>query len=140
MRKLLSLVVVVGCGGSNINSIEPTPRPSPAQGGFQATQPPVEGWVRLATPVEISPMQHNVQVSGQGGAIAQLLIKGVSGEPEVASLEVVYLDKSEKKVEIHKRFVPGDGQVVELKDERPIDKIIVYIDPDSKGTVEIFGT
>jgi hypothetical protein len=139
MRKLLTVVLVCGCGGSNVNTIEPAPRPSPEQGGFQATQPVVDSWIRLGTPVEVSPIQQNVDVGGRGGAIAQLLIKGVSGEPEIATVQIEYLDKTMKKVDLHRRFVPGDGQVVELKIERPIDKIIVHLDPDSRGTFEIFG-
>jgi hypothetical protein len=29
--------------------------------------------------------------------------------------------------------------VLELQDDRPIDKITVFLDPDSQGTFEIFG-
>jgi len=136
----MSLVVfAAACGGSNLQTTEPPPRPEPAQGGFQAQQPAVEGWVNFGAPVEVSPIQRTLVMSAQGGQVAQLLIKGVSGEPEIAQIQIEYLDKSIKKVDINKRFVPGDGQVVELRENRPIEKIIFFMDPDSKGTFEIFG-
>ena len=140
MRKLTSIVVfAAACGGSNLQTTEPPPRPEPAQGGFQAQQPAVEGWVNLGAPVEVSPMQRTLQLSGQGGQLGQILIKGVAGEPEIAQIQIEYMDKSVKKVDLNKRFVPGDGQVVELRENRPIEKIIFFIDPDSQGTFEIFG-
>ena len=142
MRKLLILMLAVGCGGgtgglSNANS---TPRPSPTQGGFQAEATPVvASWVNLGSPAPTTQSQQTLQLDGQGGPVSQLLVKGVSGEPEIDLIQIEYMDKSLKGVELHKRFVPGDGQVIELKENRPIRKIIVFIDPDSQGTVEIFG-
>ena len=138
MRKLVSVVVfALGCGGSQ--TMEPPPRPEPAQGGFQAEQPRVEGWVNLGVPVEETPIQRTVYIDGQGGQIAQLLIKGVSGEPEIAQVQIEYMDKTVKRVDLNKRFMPGDGQVIELKTDRPIQKVTLILDPDSKGIVEIFG-
>ena len=138
MRKLVSVVVLaLGCGGSQ--SMDPPPRPSPAEGGFQAQQPRVEGWVNLGVPVEETPIQRTLYIQGHGGQIAQLLIKGVSGEPEIAQIQVEYMDKTVKRVELNKRFMPGDGQVIELRNDRPIEKITIITDPDSRGVVEIFG-
>ena len=140
MRQAISIVAfVLGCGGSDLTSVKPAPRPTPAEGGFQARQPAVEGWVHLGAPVEVTPLQRNVQVSGQGGQIAQLLIKGVSGEPEISQIQVEYADKGIKRIDINRRFVPGDGQVIELQESRPIEKIMIFMDPDSGGTFEIFG-
>ena len=137
MHKLLSVVLFAGaCGGA---SVTPAPRPQPAQGGFQAPPAAVEGWRNLGTPVEVSTMQRTLQLSGQGGRIATLMIKGVSGEPEIEQVVIEYMDQNQKTVDVKRRFVPGDGQVLELKDDRPINKIIVIMDPDSQGTFEIFG-
>src|SRR5688572_26969548 len=111
MRNAVLLSVVLGCGGGNLTTVEQTPRPQASQGGFQATQPPVEGWVALGVPAYVSPSQRTLQISGSGGAIGQLLIKGVSGEPEISLVTVEFMDKSQKSVELHRRFVPGDGQV-----------------------------
>lgn len=119
--------------------MEPPPRPDPAQGGFQAEPPRVEGWVNLGVPVEETSIQRTLYVDGHGGQIAQLLIKGVSGEPEVAQVQVEYMDKTVKRVDLNKRFMPGDGQVIELKVDRPIQKVTLILDPDSQGVVEIFG-
>jgi hypothetical protein len=140
MRKFLSLVVFVGaCGGSNLSSVTPSPRPEPAEGGFQAQQAPSEGWRNLGAMVEVSPIQRTIVLSGQGGKIATLMIKGVSGESEVEQVLIEYMDQAQKTVDVNRRFVPGDGQVLELKDDRPINKISIFLDPDSKGTFEIFG-
>jgi hypothetical protein len=140
MHKLLSVALFVGaCGGSDLTSVTPSPRPQPAQGGFQAQQQPAEGWRNLGQPVEVSQIQRTLQLSGQGGKIATLMIKGVSGEPEIEQVLIEYMDQAQKKVDVNRRFVPGDGQVLELQDDRPINKIIVIMDPDSQGTFEIFG-
>ncbi|HLL23240.1 MAG TPA: hypothetical protein VK427_13980 [Kofleriaceae bacterium] len=142
MRKLTSLVFVVGCAGSNVQTVEPaqqSPRPDPAQGGFQAREPVVEGWVDLGTPVTISPVERRIELAGRAGKIAQLMFKGVSGEPEIAQVRIVYMDKTERTVELNKRFLPGDGQVVELKEDRPIQTISIFLDPDSQGTFTVFG-
>ncbi|MBA3820444.1 MAG: hypothetical protein H0X17_16250 [Deltaproteobacteria bacterium] len=136
---LVTTSAALGCGGAPITHVEPTPRPSMASGGFQAEQPRVEGWVLLGAPVAVTPIQHTITVAGQGGNIAQLLVKGVSGESEIAQITIEYMDKQVKRVDLQRKFLPGDGQVIELKADRPIDKIIVFLDPDSKGTFEIFG-
>jgi len=133
------LVLVAGCGGKDLTTVKSAPRPSATNGGFQADQPVVTEWVNLGTPSEVTPLQRTLQLNGYGGAIGQLLIKGVAGEPEIDRVQVEYVDKNVKSVELNKRFVPGDGQVIQLKEARPIEKIIVYTDPDSAGTFEIFG-
>jgi hypothetical protein len=140
MRKLLGILLIAGgCGGSDLTSVTPPSRPQPAQGGFQAPPQSVEGWRNLGVPAEVSPIQRTIVLSGQGGKIATLMIKGVSGEPEIEQVIIEYMDKNQKKVDVNRRFVPGDGQVLELKDDRPIDKITIFMDPDSQGTFEIFG-
>ena len=73
------------------------------------------------------------------GPLSSLLVKGVSGEPEVQHIRIEYMDKSIRGVEVGRRFVPGDGQVIELPEHRPIEKIIVFLDPDTRGSVEILG-
>jgi len=136
-------VLAIGCGGSsgNLSNANSTPRPSPAEGGFQAPpQQVVATWVSLGSPAPISAVQQTLELGGEPGPVSQLLVKGVSGEPEIDLIQIEYMDKSLKGVELKKRFVPGDGQVIELKEHRPIRKIIVFIDPDTQGTVEILGS
>src|SRR5512139_3787273 len=140
MRNFWTIALfALGCGGANTSTVAPTPRPSPAQGGFQAQPPPVTSWVNLGVPVEVTPIERRIDLGGQPGSIGQLMIKGVSGEPEIAQVQVEYMDHSIKRVDINKRFQPGDGQVIELKEDRPIQNIVVFLDPDSQGTFEIFG-
>jgi hypothetical protein len=139
MRKLI-FVFALGCGGANTSTVQQTPRPLAAEGGIRAEPPAVQQtWVNLGVPVEVSPIQRQLEVAGQGGAIDTLLIKGVSGELEISQVEIEFMDKSTKKVDLNRRFIPGDGQVIELREQRPIGKIIVYIDPDSNGVFEILG-
>jgi hypothetical protein len=140
MRKPFLMTMLLGAAcGSSMQTVEPTPRPSPDTGGYQATQPKAEGWVPLGDPVQITPIQQTIYVSGHGGNIGQLLVQGVSGEAEIHQIQIEYMDKGVKNVEVQRRFQPGDGQVIELRDDRPINKIIVFTDPDSQGTFEIFG-
>lgn len=142
MQKLLtSVFVLAACGGANVNdtTVLQTPRPSPATGGYQAETPPVEGWVSFGAPVETSPLQRTIHVQGAGGNIGQLYIKGVTGEAEISQIQVEYMDKGVKRIDLNMRFQPGDGQVVELREQRPISRIIVFIDPDTQGTFEVLG-
>ncbi|MDQ3367118.1 MAG: hypothetical protein M3680_16975 [Myxococcota bacterium] len=132
-------LAAVGCAAPSATPVESTPRPNAASGGFQAQQPRVEGWVSLGVPVAVTPIQHTITVGGQGGNIGQLLVKGVSGEAEISQITVEYMDKQVKRVNVQRKLLPGDGQVIELKADRPIDRIIVFLDPDSNGTFEIFG-
>ena len=141
MRKTLVVTLfAVGCGGGPDRHVQSTPRPSHAEGGFQAQPAPVvTDWVSLGSPAPVTPSQQTLELHGEPGAFSQLMVKGVSGEPEVAHIRIEYMDKSIKGVQVQRRFVPGDGQVIELKEHRPISKIIVFLDPDSQGTVEILG-
>jgi hypothetical protein len=132
------LGAAIGCAPAS-TSMEPAPRPSPASGGFQAQQPRAEAWVPLGDPVEVTELQQTIYVSGHGGNIGQLLIQGMTGEPEIAQIQVEFMDDAMKRVDLQKRFRPGDGQVIELRDDRPIKRIIVFIDPSSSGTYKIFG-
>ena len=139
MRKLLTITLfALGCGGGP--GMQPAPRPSPAEGGFQSQPAPVvRGWVPLGVPTQVTRMQQTLELGGAPGPITTLLVKGVSGEPEIDRIQVEYMDHTRKGVVLQKRFVPGDGQVVELESHRPIEKIIIFMDPDSEGTIEILG-
>src|SRR5688572_9903444 len=103
MHKLLSVILfLAACGGSELTSVTPSPRPQPAQGGFQAQPAPAEGWRNLGAPVEVSQIQRTLQLSGQGGKIATLMIKGVSGEPEIEQVLIEYMDQAQKKVDVNR--------------------------------------
>lgn len=139
MRQLVAALIFAACASTP--TPEPTPRPSPESGGFRAADPPVvDSWKSLGVPVETAPAQQVIQVDGQGGKIGALMIKGVSGEAEIEHITVEYLNEQSRSVDITRRFLPGDVQVIELREDHAISKIIVFLDPDSKGTVEIFGT
>lgn len=138
MRNLLTLLMfAAACGGAGAPT--ETPRPSSETGGYRAEQPAVDTWQRLGTPVEIAPAQAVVEVGGTGGKIGALLIKGVAGEAEIEQIHIEYMDEQSKRVDLSKRFLPGDAQVIELREDRAISKITVILDPDSTGTFEIFG-
>lgn len=142
MQKLVaSLFVVAACAGANVNdtTVQSTPRPSPATGGHQAETPPVASWVSFGMPRETSPIQRTIDVGGAGGNIGQLYIKGVAGEAEIQQIQVEYMDQGVKRIDLDMRFQPGDGQVIELREQRPISRIIVFIDPDTQGTFEVLG-
>ena len=142
MRNLLIpsfLALAASCAANTQTTSDPVNRPDPATGGYQAPQPRAEAWVSLGPTMETSPIQRTVEVGGHGGRISNLMIKGTHGEAEVTQVIIQYMDKAQKKVELHKTFLPGDAQVIELREDRPIDKIIVFIDPDTDGHFQIFG-
>lgn len=142
MRNLLIpslLALAAGCAANSRPASEPQNRPAPATGGYRAPEPRAEAWIALGPTMETSPIQRTVEVGGHGGRISNLMIKGVHGEPEVTQVIIEYMDRAQKKVELQKTFLPGDAQVIELREDRPIGRIIVFVDPDTQGELQIFG-
>lgn len=141
MRHLVGLLLFATACGSAGPAPASTPRPSPESGGFRAAEPPkTHSWKLLGMPVETAPSQQTIEVGGAGGKIGAIMIKGVSGEAEIEQITVEYLNEQSRRVDLKKRFLPGDVQVIELREEHAISKIVVFLDPDTQGTVEIFGT
>ena len=136
MSKLpLFLVIAAACGGA----------PSPATnhvGAYRdpaAAPPAVRDWVVLGDNVAAVSLQQQVVVRSPQ-AFGQLLVKGVTGAPEIQQIEIEYDDKSVHTVTLDRTLPAGEGQVIELRDRRAITRLTVFTDPDGQGTYAVFGS
>jgi len=102
--------------------------------------PEVTDWVVLSPTVQTGSMQQLIEVGTTNRPFSQLLLKAVDGEPQIEMLQIQYADDELKQVDVHRKLVAGDGQVIELREKRAIKKITVITDPDSHGSYTIFGT
>jgi len=138
MRNAIMFVLALaGC------ATRPEPVNTPANTGAYrepSAPPEVTDWVMLSPTVQTSSMQQLIEVGTTNRPFSQLLLKAVDGEPQIEMLQIQYADDELKQVDVHRKLVAGDGQVIELRENRAIKKITVITDPDSHGSYTIFGT
>lgn len=139
MRNLVCSLIAGAALAGCASTPAPVQRPSAASGGYRAPQPKADRWVSLGAAVPTSPTQHTIEVGGAGGKIGTLMLKGIAGEAEVEQITITYMDEMQQSVDVQKKLLPGDAQVIELREDRVISRIIVIMDPDSNGQIELLG-
>lgn len=97
-------------------------------------------WVPLAesNPTAGSERQF-INVVGRGGALRKLVISGDRGAPVITRVAIEYNDRSVQTVEINARLRRGDDERIDLRGNRPLNRIVVYTDPRSRGAYSIYG-
>jgi hypothetical protein len=110
-------------------------------GAFSDDSSPVRGWVVIggAEANENGAMSQSYDVDTRQ-PFAQLLVKAVDGAPEIEQIQIEYDTHETRLVPFARRLAAGEGQVIELREKRPIAKIVVYTDPDSSGRYIVFGS
>ncbi|HEU0036502.1 MAG TPA: hypothetical protein VFQ53_38080 [Kofleriaceae bacterium] len=140
---LLSCLVLGACAPRTTSYPAPASPPPPSNAGafheVQPRQPVVADWFVLGQAVQTGELTQTIYVDGRD-PVSQLLVKADSGEPEIEQIEITYSDNQSKRVTLDRKLVAGDGQVIELRERRAIQKIVVYADPDSRGQYTIFGS
>jgi hypothetical protein len=137
MKHLLTLFFVVACAPNGTRAIA-APRSAPDSGAFQDPSPAViDKWVTIAEAPTIDLSQEHVILSRE--SFGQLLVKAIDGAPEIEQIEIEYADHESRVVKLERKLVTGEGQVIELREKRPIAKLVVFTDPDSSGTYVVFG-
>jgi len=137
MRALLAACVfVVACAP---NASPPPAAPQQANAGAFGESPgaAVRSWVVLGEADAIDLSQTHVVTSRE--PFDELLVKATDGAPEIEQIQIELEDHTSKLIRLDKKLPAGEGQVIELRDKRPISKIIVFTDPDSKGRYMVFG-
>jgi hypothetical protein len=71
--------------------------------------------------------------------IETLLVQAVDGAPEIEVIQIHYRDGQTRRVRLQRTLPADDGQVIELRERRPISRIVVFTDPDSSGEYVLFG-
>lgn len=98
----------------------------------------VANWVDLGPAVAQDEFIHTIAVSDPN-PFGELMVKGVAGEPKISTIRIEYPDHSVQQVTLDKRFVVGEGQVIELRQRRAIAKITVITAGNSNGAFTVFG-
>ena len=143
MKHVIIALVFAACAPRSVTPVpssenagafaDPPARVMPREDGSEA----VRGWVVLGRAQTTNLSQTHVVTTGE--PFAQILVKAVDGEAEIEQIEITYRDHQSRVVRLGRRLVAGDGQVIELREKRPIEKIVVHTDPDSRGDYVLFG-
>jgi hypothetical protein len=97
-------------------------------------------WTPLATGLSGRTQRQFIKVNGHG-RYRKLRIEGTRGEPMILKVAVEFMDRTAQAVEFNDRFPRGTGEVIDLAgDTRRISRIIVYTDPNSRGSYSVYGT
>ena len=134
MTKLPLMLFLVACGGA--------PPPDSHVGAYRdpaVSAPAVRDRVVIGNGVPAVNLQQQIMLT-QPTAFNQLLVKGVSGAPEIQQIEIQYDDKSVHTVTLDRKLPEGEGQVIELRDRRAITRLTVFTDPDGQGSYSVFGS
>jgi hypothetical protein len=136
MTKLPFLLVMTAACAANSGA------PNATGGAYRDPEiaaPAVRDWVVLGSEIPAVNLQQQVIVTSPA-AFGQLLVKGVSGAPEIQQIEIQYDDKSVHTVTLDRTLPAGEGQVIELRDRRAITRLTVFTDPDGRGSYAVFGS
>lgn len=134
MTKLPLFLFLAACASA--------PPPNNHVGAYRdpaAAAPAVRDWVVLGNGVPAIDLQQQIIVT-RPTAFDQLLVKGVSGAPEIQQIEIQYDDRSVHTVTLDRKLPAGEGQVIELRDRRAITRLTVFTDPDGQGSYSVFGS
>jgi hypothetical protein len=148
MRHACVAIMMFACAP---NGVAPAPtepvRPAGNPGAFADPAPArilppdrgeaVRGWVVLGRAPVIDLAQTHLVTTAE--PFSQILVKAIDGAPEIEQIVIEYRDRGSQAVRIERKLVAGQSQVIELREKRPIDRIIVRTDPDSHGDYVVFG-
>lgn len=76
----------------------------------------------------------------RGERLRRLRIEAVRGAPAIDKIAVEFRDGTSQVVELDMRLPRGSGEVINLGDDRRVQRIIVYTHPDARGTYAVYGT
>lgn len=97
----------------------------------------MHAWVLLAE-VPVVEVTQTIPVTSTE-PFGQLIVKGIDGAPEIEQIEIEYADRGSRVVRLDRKLPAGEGQVIELRERRPIAKLVVTTDPDAPGRYVVFG-
>lgn len=138
MKQVLWILVAGACA----TPTAPPPAHQPPPGAYsQQTQPrrlTDADWVVLGQ-APVAGVSQTVEVSTTQ-PFSHLRVEAVEGAPEIEQLEIEYANNGGSRVvRLSKTLAEGEGQVIELRERKPIARIVVVTDPDAAGQFVIFG-
>jgi hypothetical protein len=135
--KYLLLTLLFACNPNGPTAVQPRPVATNS-GAFSDPAPAgINSWIELGGAQAVNTSQtHQVTTLEP---FAQLMVKAVDGELEIEQIQIEYANHENRIVQMKRKFVKGEGQVIELREKRPIAKIIVFTDPDSTGSYIVYG-
>jgi hypothetical protein len=96
-------------------------------------------WTPLATGYNAHTERQFINVGGPG-RYRKLRLEAVRGNPVVLKIAIEFANKTTQVVEYRESLPAGTGEVIDLNgDTRKINRIIVYSDPNSRGSYSLYG-
>jgi hypothetical protein len=137
MRAALLGLTLAACAANGSTAVPPAASLPP--GGFrdEAVTAPVQRWVLLGERPVVNVSQ-TIDVATTE-PFTQLIVKGIDGAPDIEQIEIEYADQGSRVVRLQRKLPAGEGQVIELRERRPIARLVVTTDPDAPGRYVILG-
>jgi hypothetical protein len=95
-------------------------------------------WRTLASAYTTQGQRQFIHVSG--GRLSKLRIEGVRGAPVIQKVAIEFGDGSSQAIDLNMRLPRGAGEVIDLNGStRKVNRIIVYADPQTRGSYSVYG-
>ena len=95
-------------------------------------------WMTLARGFSAQSNRQFIPVRGE--RLSKLRIEADRGAPVIAKIAIEFRDGSSQAVDLDMRLPRGTGEVIDLNGGvRRVQRIIVYSDPQSRGSYSVYG-
>jgi hypothetical protein len=95
-------------------------------------------WVPLARAYNARTDRQFINVNN--ARYRKIRIEAVRGEPVVTKIAIEFADQSTQAIELDGRLQAGAGEVIDLNGGvRRVHRIIVYSDPNGRGSYSVYG-
>jgi hypothetical protein len=96
-------------------------------------------WRTLASAYTTQGQRQFIHVNG--ARLSKLRIESVRGTPVIQKIAVEFGDGSSQAVDLNMRLPRGAGEVIDLNGAtRKVNRIIVYADPQTRGSYSVYGS
>jgi hypothetical protein len=96
-------------------------------------------WMTLARAMSAQSQRQFIPVRGQ--RLSKLRIEGVRGAPAIQKIAIEFGDGTAQAVDLDLRLPRGTGEVIDLNGgTRRVNRIIVYSDPQTRGSYTVYGS
>lgn len=96
-------------------------------------------WVPLVRGTSADDGRQNILFRGTGGRLDKLRIQGDRGAPVIKRVAVEYRNGMREVVRVNLQLHRGQGQVIDVDDDRAVREIIVITDPRYRGRYSVYG-
>jgi hypothetical protein len=96
-------------------------------------------WEPIVEQSSATSQRQFINVLGRGGAYRRLLVEGVRGAPVIERIAVEFTDRQTQVWDVNRRLTRGSDYEIRLGGPKRIHRIIVYTNPQFRGSYSIYG-